>query len=267
MTSKTFALDGPINLQVRLGYASLTVYAEEGRAEAQVDVDARGHAAAGDRVSVELAGRTLSISAPRQGGLLDLMPGSRRPDLVDVTVRVPAGTAMKISSFTGAVTVRGRSGGADIATGVADINLDVIDGDLRLRYGGATARVGEVRGSASVRSGAGDAVLDAVAGDLSCGCGTGALEVGPVGGRVRWRAGSGSARFASVHNDVDLASGSGAVSIGLPTGITARLDVTAGSGRVSSELPIESGPSGAGRPITVRARTGSGEIRLFRAAA
>jgi hypothetical protein len=186
---------------------------------------------------------------------------------VDITVRVPAGTAMKISSFTGAITVRGRSGGIDIATGVAPIVLDVVDGDLRLRYGGATARVTEVRGSATLRSGSGDAVLGEVTGDLSCGCGSGSLDVASVGGRVRWRAGSGAARLASVHDDVDVASGAGTVSIGLPAGITARLDVTAGSGRIASELPIEAEPSGTGRTITVRARTGRGDIRLFRAVA
>jgi hypothetical protein len=268
MTTRTFPLDGPINLQARLGHATLTVDAVEDATEARVDVQARGSAEdAVDRVSVELAGRTLQISTPRQGGLLDLVPGSRPRDDVDITVRVPAGTAMKISSYFGAITVRGRSGGVDIATGLAPVILDVVDGDLRLRYGGAAARVAEVRGSVTLRSGSGDAVLGAVTGDLSCGCGSGSLDVGSVGGRVRWRAGSGTARLACVHDDVDLASGSGTVSIGLPDGVSVRLDVTAGSGLVASELPIEARQTGSGRAITVRARTGSGDIRLFRAVA
>jgi hypothetical protein len=267
MITRTFPLDGPINLHARLAHATLTVEAADGLGEAQVDVVARGDSSAVDRVSIALTGRTLQITTPRQGGLLDLVSGGRARDAVEITVRVPAGTAMKISSMIGAITVRGRSGGVDIATGVAPIDLDVVDGDLRLRYGGATARVHEVRGNATLRSGSGDAVLGAVSGDLSCGCGSGSLEVGSVGGRVRWRAGSGTARLARVHDDVDLASGSGAVSIGLPAGVSARLDVTAASGRVASELPIESRPSGTGRPITVRARTGSGDIKLFRAVA
>lgn len=267
MTTRTFPLSGPINLQARLGHATLIVEAAEGLTEATVDVDAPADSDAAERASVELTGRTLQISAPRQGGLLDRVSGSRTRDALDITVRVPAGTAMKISSVTGAITMTGRSGGVDVATGAAPIDLDVVDGDLRLRYGSATARVAEVRGSATLRSGSGDAILGTVTGDLSCGCGSGSLEVGPVGGRVRWRAGSGTARLASVHDDVDLASGSGTVSIGLPPGIAARLDVTAGSGRVASELPIDAQPAAGGRPITVRARTGSGDIRLFRAVA
>ena len=39
-----------------------------------------------------------------------------------------------------------------------------------------------------------------------------------------------------------------------------------GSGRVNSELPITDAPAATGDPITVRARTGSGDVRLFRAA-
>jgi hypothetical protein len=69
-----------------------------------------------------------------------------------------------------------------------------------------------------------------------------------------------------VHGDVDVASGTGELAIGIPAGQAARLDVTTGSGRVNSELPVEERPATAGRAITVRARTGSGDIRLFRAA-
>ena len=70
-----------------------------------------------------------------------------------------------------------------------------------------------------------------------------------------------------MYGDVDLASGSGAVSIGLPGGVTARLDVTTGSGNVRTDLPIADAAEVVRGAITVRARTGSGDVRLFRAAA
>jgi hypothetical protein len=63
-----------------------------------------------------------------------------------------------------------------------------------------------------------------------------------------------------------VARGSGSIAIGLPAGQPARLDVTTGSGRVDSDLPIEDSPATQHNPITVRARTGSGNVRLFRAA-
>jgi len=63
-----------------------------------------------------------------------------------------------------------------------------------------------------------------------------------------------------------VVSGSGGLEIGLPTGVSAKLDVHTGSGRVRSDLPIEDAPREAKSKITVRARTGSGDVRLFRAA-
>ncbi len=69
-----------------------------------------------------------------------------------------------------------------------------------------------------------------------------------------------------MHGDVDLATGSGGLEIGLPIGITARLDVHSGSGNVSSELPVDDKPTSTNDAITVRAKTGSGDVRLFRAA-
>jgi hypothetical protein len=119
------------------------------------------------------------------------------------------------------------------------------------------------------RSGSGSARFGRIGGDLNAGCGSGELDVTSVGGSVRSRAGSGRFTLARVNGDlVDLASGSGPMSIGLPAGRPARLDVTTGSGRVDSELPIHDRPRvsvSKARAMQVRARTGSGDIRLFRA--
>ena len=56
------------------------------------------------------------------------------------------------------------------------------------------------------------------------------------------------------------------MSIGLPSGVTARLDVMTGAGQVRSELPVTDQPAERSGAITVRARTGNGDVRLFRAA-
>jgi hypothetical protein len=266
--SKNFPLDGPISLLARLGYGSITVDAQDGLTEAVVSVEPR---VAGsdivDRIAVERRGSVLAIVAPRQGGIFDVLGGRRDKDAVDVHVTVPSGTTLKISSFTASVTTHGHSGTTDIAFGSANADLDVVDGDLRLRYGSGTASVDEVTGSVQMRSGGGDARFGRIGGSLDSGRGSGRLEVGFVQGRVRTRSGSGSAVLSSVHDDIDLACGSGTVEIGLPAGRSARLDVTTGSGRVRSDLPIENQPASKVDPITVRARTGSGDVRLFRASA
>ncbi|MFN2517634.1 MAG: DUF4097 domain-containing protein [Jatrophihabitantaceae bacterium] len=268
MDTKTFPLDGPINLRGRIGHGSFTVNAREGLTEATVLLAARhGGSDALESTVVEMRGPTLVVATPRQDGIFDLGPGGgKRRDAIDITVTVPSGTAVKLSTFTADITVTGRCGSADVASGSSMITLAHVDGELRLRYGSGTARVDRVTGSVQTRSGSGDAHFGEIGGSLTSGCGSGDLEVAAVRGPVRSRAGSGAALLAAVYGDVDVVSGAGSVAIGLPPGRSARLDVRTGSGRVNSELPVEDAPSSQDAPITVRARTGSGDVRLFRAA-
>lgn len=274
-TSNSFPLTGSINLQARLGHGQLTVTAVDELDTATVTLRPRRGVGltkgatneAIERMVVELRGPTLFVTAPRQGGIFDMLGGWRREkDAVDVEVTVPSGTALKVSTFTADVRVVGRCGGADVSTGAASITLEQVDGDLLLRYGSGTSDVEQVSGSVTIRSGSGDSKLGTVGGELHAGCGSGCLEVGSVHGAVRTRAGSGDALIGAVYGDVDLASGSGTMQIGLPAGFAAKLDVTTGSGTVNTDLPIEEGPRRESPVITVRARTGSGNIRLFRAA-
>jgi hypothetical protein len=269
MTTKTFPLDAAINLLGRIGHGSFTVTEQDGLTEATVTLAPRSkNSDLLESTLVEMSGRTLSVQTPRQGGIFDLglLGGNSRREAIDIAVTVPSGTAVKISAVTADITVTGRSGSADIASGSSTISLGDIDGDLRLRYGSGTARVGDVSGSVEARSGSGDASFGEIGGALSAGCGSGNLEVSSVRGSVRSRAGSGTASLGAVSGDVDVARGSGSIAIGLPAGQPARLDVTTGSGRVESDLPIEDAPATQNDPITVRARTGSGNVRLFRAA-
>jgi hypothetical protein len=266
MTTRTFPLAGPIELAVRIGHGSLRVTAEDGLSEATVTLTARREPSEVlARTTVDLRGSTLQITAPRQGGLFEVF-GSRTRDAVDVTVSVPTGTPLAISTVTAEVTVSGRCGHTDIAAGSAPVTLDQVDGDLRLRFGNGDCQVGRVSGSVHARSGAGTARFTEVGGDLTAACGSGRLEVGVVRGSVRFRAGSGGASLGTIYGDVDLASGAGELRIGLPAGVSARLDLGTGSGAVQSQLPISAAPAGTGRAVTVRARTGSGDVHLFRAA-
>lgn len=268
MPTHTFPLDGPINLQVRIGHGSVTVDTADDLTEATVVIEAQK--SADDLLAqtvVEMRGRTLTVTSPRQGGIFELPVFGRRGGRgVDVQVRVPTGTAVKVATFTAPITINGRVGGADLAWGSADASVQHVDGDLRLRYGNGTAKADRVTGSVELRSGSGSAKFGEVDGELTVGCGSGDVEVRVAHGRVRSRCGSGSAVLREVHGDVDVASGSGGVEIGLPAGVSAELDLHTGSGRVTSELPIEDKPRFAKGGISLRARTGSGDVRLFRVA-
>lgn len=267
MTEKTFPISGPIELHVRIGHGDLVVTARDDLSEAVVRLTPRvpGSDVAG-RTAVEMRGRTLAVVAPNRGGLTDLLGGWKRDrDAMDVEIEVPSGTAMKLTTASAGMTVKGRAGDCDLATGSADIEVDEVAGDLRLRCGSARSHIGSVSGDVQTRAGSGSVTLGDVGGSVQSGFGSGNLAVDRCHGTVRARAGSGDARIGAAWGDVDFTAGSGQVSVGLPEGVSARLDVTSGSGRVHSELPIEDRQTDSSKAITIRARTGSGDIRLFRA--
>ena len=265
MTTRTFAITEPIRVLARLGHGSFRVTALDDLSEATVVVSA-GSADLLDRTTVELRGTTLRITSPRPGGILDLF-GARPEDALDVEITVPSATPLKVSCVSADVVVTGRCGHADIATGTSQVSADFVDGELRLRNGSGHCEVARVSGSVQARSGSGTAHFGKVGGALTYSCGSGRLEIDEARGGVRFRAGSGAAVLGAIYDDIDLASGSGELRIGVPSGVTARLDLTTGSGRVESQLPVGQDAVRGGRSITIRARTGSGDVQLLRAAA
>lgn len=270
MTTTTFPLSEPTGLQLRLASGSLTVHALDGLTEASVTLVPRvDDSDIVERTVVELRGSTLYVTSPRQGGIFDLpILGGRRHhrNAMDVTVTLPSGSAVKATTSTADISVDGRCGSADIASGGSTISLDEVDGDLRLRYGRSSCQVGRVSGSVELRSGSGDARFGEIGGELSSERGSGKLDVAAVHGPVRSRSGSGRTTLGAVHGDVEVLSGTGELAIGIPAGQPARLDVATGSGRVDSELPVEEQPAQSGEAISIKAQTGRGNIRLFRAA-
>jgi DUF4097 and DUF4098 domain-containing protein YvlB len=93
-----------------------------------------------------------------------------------------------------------------------------------------------------VQTGSGDVRLGSVARDLSARTGSGDLTV------VDASAGG-----------LELTTGSGQLRVGIHTGVLAELDVSSGSGRAHSDLPVGGPPSEGGVTLRVRARTGSGD--------
>ncbi len=271
MTTTSFPLAGPIDLSCRLGFGTITVHADDGVNEAKVVLtprDAKSDYV--DRTTVELQGSTLVVHGPKpRGGFFDLPVFSGRfgeRDAVDADITVPADTAMKLASWGADILVKGRAGTTDIASGSTTTEIDDVEGDLRLRYGSGPARAQRVTGSVVVRAGSSSLTLGEVGGPIEVGCGSGSLEVGTAGGRVRMRTGTGQATIGAAAGDVDFTSGSGGLSVGLRRGQPARLDVVTGAGQLRSDVPVEDAPpADSARAITIKARTGSGDVRIFRA--
>lgn len=230
---KTFPLSGPINLQCRFGYGSLTIHAVDGLDEARVVITAREDAAATANLTVVMRGPTLAIAGPRPGGgLFDLPMFGRKHserDALDVEVTVPTGTAMKIGTFATDITIDGQAG------------------------------------STVIRSGRGGIDISAASGPIDIATGSGDVTVGVARGSVRLRSGSSRTVVHEAHQDVDLLSGAGSLTVGLPPGRHARLDVEAAHGQLRTEMPVvSSAPAEGQAPLTIRARTGRGDVTIRR---
>jgi hypothetical protein len=271
MSTRTFPVSGPISLTCKFGFGSLVVTADDQASEARVTLKARDpESDVLSRTTVEMRDSTLTVQGPKpRGGVFDLPvfnSRARMDDAMDIDVVIPAGSTLKVSTFSADVTTHGRLGTSDLASGSTTTDLEHIDGDVRIRFGTGPLHIAKITGSASVRAGSSEVTIDDGGGDLDVAFGTGSLEVAVAHGSVRLRTGAGSARIANAQADVDLTSGAGGLAIGLPAGQQARLDVVTGSGQLRTDMPVEQSRAGDGRAVTIRARTGSGDVTINRAA-
>ena len=65
---------------------------------------------------------------------------------------------------------------------------------------------------------------------------------------------------------LDLGTGSGDLRVGVRPGVTAELDLSSGSGRARSELEVHSDPREQASTLTIKGRTGSGDVLITRSA-
>jgi hypothetical protein len=270
VTTRNFPVTGPIDLHCKFGFGSLIVRAEDNLTEAQVTLTARDpESDVLSRTTVEMRGSSLTVLGPKpRGGLLDLPVFGTRirgQDALDIEVVVPSGTDLKVATFAAEVTAHGRTGGADIASGSTTVELEHVDGDARVRFGSGPVTIHKIRGSAALRAGSSEVTIGDADGDLDVAFGAGSLQVQKAHGSVRMRTGAGSAHIGEAQADVDLTSGTGALAIGLSPGRQARLDVVTGSGQLHTDMPVEQERTGSGRAVTIRARTGSGDVTISRA--
>lgn len=272
MTTQQFPLDGPVALDVRVSLGAVVVRAEDGADTAVVElIPRRENSDVLARTRVSMAAGTLTVRGPkgRGWGLDKVLRPEAATDIVDVHVVVPAGTSMRLCSYAAQVAVSGRAGRVSIVTGVGSSTVERIDGDLDARFADGQLEVARVDGSATVRLNGGRAHLGAVTGAVDLAGGSGDVGVDTAHGRLRARTGAGTVTIGRAGGDVDASTGSGTVSVGVGPGQPARLDIATGHGRLSCDLDVtDTEPVATNGPaITIRARSGLGDVRLFRAVA
>jgi hypothetical protein len=208
---------------------------------------------------IEKIGNRLVVQAPKAWQL--------RNAALAVTVHAPAGSHVEVRAGAADVTVTGSAGRADILSGSGQVTLDRADGSAIVRTGSGGVKLGPTLAGLQLRSGSGNVEASSVAGSASLATGTGDVWLGAVSGEVMARTGSGDLSVAdAASGTLDLITGSGEVRVGIRGGVAAEVDLTSSAGRVSSELDVSDSAPEGGVKLRVRARTGSGNAVVTRAA-
>ncbi|MEV7094345.1 DUF4097 family beta strand repeat-containing protein [Amycolatopsis sp. NPDC051045] len=208
---------------------------------------------------IEKLGNRLVVSAPKAWQLRNVA--------LAVKVHAPAGSHVEVRAGAADVTVTGSAGRVDLLTGSGEVKLDRADGSATIRTGSGAVKLGPTLGGLQLRSGSGHVEASSIAGSATLATGTGDVWLGAVSGEVMARTGSGDLSVADAGSGtLDLITGSGEVRIGIRGGTAAEVDLTSSAGRVSSELDVADTAPEGGVKLKVRARTGTGNAVVTRAA-
>jgi hypothetical protein len=200
----------------------------------------------GDRGHSE--GRTVSIGG---GGAF----GGGLEAKADVTLRIPAGTRVRVYLAVGEATLTNVDGDIRVDVDAARVVAAGVKGRLSIDSGSGEVRVSDVDGELELDTGSGGVSVSRVRGrSLLVDAGSGSLEGSDLTvERLGLDLGSGGTRLSNVRaGDISLDSGSGSVDLGLAAHVD-RLDVDSGSGAVTIRVPPSLG-------ATVEVDAGSGGV-------
>lgn len=208
---------------------------------------------------IEQVGNRLTVAGPK--------PLPLRNVPLAVTLHAPEGSHLTVRAGAAEVAVTGPAGRVDVATGSGGVSIETADGAATLRTGSGGIKAGALRAGLQLRSGSGDVDIAELPASGTVATGSGAVRLGEVSGSVLVRTSSGDLSVAdAAAGSVEAITGSGDVRVGVRRGVAAEIELSSGSGRVSSELDVAETPPEQDVPLTVRARTGSGDAVVTRAA-
>ncbi|MCX4981480.1 DUF4097 family beta strand repeat-containing protein [Streptomyces sp. NBC_00572] len=238
----------------------------------------------GDKLDVQAAADTKVTCAA--GKLLVKGPKKRslfgKVGAVDVTVELPAGSALTGSTGLGELIGEGLFGNCRLTTAAGDIQLEEA-ADVRLKtshgdilvarttgeaeiHGSGRVQVGRISGAATVRNLNGETVIGEIGGELRVNSSNGPIRVGQAESSVTAKTASGAIRLEHVvRGRITLDSSAGGLEIGIAEGTAAWLDVRSTAGRVRNELGTTDGPGQSEETVEVRGRTSVGDIVIRRA--
>jgi DUF4097 and DUF4098 domain-containing protein YvlB len=253
MIEQTYQTSLPLTLEVSIPSGDIDVETVAGEeTSVTVDGDERmlEHVEVrqdGNRVSVTLKDRNKIGFSFSLGSLVFGNGGLR------VQARVPHGAGVKVKTASADTEISGH---------LRSLEVNGVSGDVRVR--------GEIAEDTTVKTVSGDVDLERVDGDLSVQTVSGDARVRSVAGSVEAKSVSGDVRLeALTAGDARFSSVSGDIEIGIAPGSLLDVDAGSTSGDLASEVPLAteppSGEDAAAPTVTLRGRTVSGDVRVFRA--
>jgi hypothetical protein len=281
----TFDTPAPITLAIELGIATVELVATD-RIDTVVDVqpsrpDPASEAAASETV-VEFAQGRLHVRTPKGWRR---STGRWKRASVDVRIALPTGSDVQLEG--GMVTLhslgelgdfRARAGvgdfrvdqvaSVDLKTGAGDISVDRVWGRAVVVTASGSIGLRTIDGPAVVKNANGDTWIGTVTDDLRVRAANGAIAVDRAGATVTAKSANGDVRLGGVaHGDVLAESAHGGVEIGVGEGVTAWLDLHTSCGNVHNDLDVTGSPTADDDTVSVRVRTGFGDITVQRSLA
>jgi hypothetical protein len=206
-------------------------------------------------VRVDNIPRGVSISdRVRRGGVAIHVQGrtswlDRDAARARITVGVPAGIELNITTSSGAIAVRGVQGRQSLRSASGDISLEEVGGEITARSASGRVRARNVVGTIAIATASGAATLDDCRGILSVETASGSIS----GERIQLTA------------DATFRSASGSITVDLDNAMDdLRYDLSTASGRLSfGNVSGGNQISGGSGRFLVTGRTASGSQEFF----
>ena len=172
--------------------------------------------------------------------------GWRRNVTVAITVLLPKGAQLKVSTGNGAVSVERVGGDVQASTGNGRVRVDGTEGSVRVSTGNGDVEVRGARSAVRVSTGNGHVNVMTADGPVEVRTGNGDIDVSMTQLKAR--------------DDMTFSTGSGAVRVTLPAGYNGELDASTGNGELRSDFDLKI--QGRMNPRHIRATIGEGGPRL-----
>ncbi len=256
MSFKNFSYAGVRGVSVE-NFGSGSIVVEPGAAEDQVDGSLNADPVLLEAVVVRHDGAQLRVVLPQH---------LFRSGNAHLRMSVPPGLDYVIKAGSADISISAEMRQAKITSGSGDVSVEQA-ADLDCTTGSGSIGVHRLVGRAArLATGSGDITVGEADSRLSAKSGSGDITVRSLRrSELVASSGSGDIAVPSTTGSLDLRSASGSLTVGVADGLAAWLDLSSVSGTV--RIALDAGPEpGPGEPyVSVRARTASGEIAVFRA--